>query len=222
MDREWLQEQLAAGHSLAAIAGKAGKGASTVAYWINRHGLVAAGAARHTPKGPIDEALLRGFVEQARSVRQIADEVGRSPSVVRYWLRRYGLTTRNRSLSVGTLPGTDSPRECELHRGVELRLHGGRRYRCPQCISEAVIARRRRVKAVLVREAGGACVVCGYDRYVGALQFHHRDPAQKAFAISLNGRTAALARLREEARKCVLLCGNCHAEVEAGMTQLRL
>jgi hypothetical protein len=27
----------------------------------------------------------------------------------------------------------------------------------------------------------------------------------------------ALERLRAEARKCVLLCANCHAEVEAGM-----
>jgi hypothetical protein len=32
--------------------------------------------------------------------------------------------------------------------------------------------------------------------------------------------TRSLAILREEARKCVLLCANCHAEVEAGFAFL--
>jgi hypothetical protein len=34
--------------------------------------------------------------------------------------------------------------------------------------------------------------------------------------------TRALAKAREEAAKCVLLCANCHAEVEAGIAQLPL
>jgi hypothetical protein len=32
--------------------------------------------------------------------------------------------------------------------------------------------------------------------------------------------TRALDAARAEARKCVLLCSNCHAEVEAGAVQL--
>ncbi len=57
-------------------------------------------------------------------------------------------------------------------------------------------------------------------RYVGALQFHHRDPATKAFEVSRQGITRSLDRLRLEARKCVLLCANCHAMVEAGLLLL--
>jgi hypothetical protein len=79
-----------------------------------------------------------------------------------------------------------------------------------------VAARRRRLKAILVAEAGGGCTRCGYDRCVSALQFHHRDPAQKAFQLGSGGLTRSLERLRKEAGKCVLLCANCHAEVEAG------
>ena len=67
-----------------------------------------------------------------------------------------------------------------------------------------------------MEEAGGRCVHCGFDAYVGALQFHHRDPATKAFELSRQGITRSLAHLRSEARKCVLLCANCHAMVEAG------
>jgi hypothetical protein len=31
------------------------------------------------------------------------------------------------------------------------------------------------VKDILVREAGGRCVVCAYDRNIRALEFHHLD-----------------------------------------------
>jgi hypothetical protein len=72
------------------------------------------------------------------------------------------------------------------------------------------------VKARLVEEAGGRCALCGYDRCQAALQFHHRDPGEKLFAISHQGLTRSLARAREEARKCILVCANCHAELEGG------
>jgi hypothetical protein len=72
------------------------------------------------------------------------------------------------------------------------------------------------VKATLVSEAGGACQLCGYSRWIGALQFHHVDPAEKEFHIALRGVARSLARARAEAQKCVLLCANCHAEVEGG------
>jgi hypothetical protein len=70
-----------------------------------------------------------------------------------------------------------------------------------------------------VAEAGGACALCGYSRCVAALQFHV-DPARKRFAVAAGGVTRALAESRQEAAKCILLCGNCHAEVEAGVTAL--
>ena len=71
---------------------------------------------------------------------------------------------------------------------------------------------------MLVDEAGGACVLCGYDRFAGALQFHHVDPSTKRFDLSLKGVARSLDTVREEAQKCVVLCANCHAEVEGGVT----
>jgi hypothetical protein len=69
---------------------------------------------------------------------------------------------------------------------------------------------------VLVTEAGGACVICGYRRHPAALQFHHLEPEEKSFGLGRSGVTRSIAAAREEATKCVLLCANCHAEVEAG------
>jgi hypothetical protein len=79
---------------------------------------------------------------------------------------------------------------------------------------------RRELKRVLVEDAGGECVLCGYDRALSGLHFHHVDRAQKEFALSRQGITRSLESARAEARKCVLLCSNCHAEVEAGAVRL--
>jgi hypothetical protein len=78
------------------------------------------------------------------------------------------------------------------------------------------------VKERLVEEAGGCCVACGYDAYAGALQFHHVDPSQKRFGLARGGLTRPWREVVLEARKCVLLCGNCHAEVEAGLLEVTL
>ena len=43
------------------------------------------------------------------------------------------------------------------------------------------------------------------------------DPTTKEFALSHRGVSRALKRAHAEADKCVLLCANCHAEVEAGL-----
>jgi 5-methylcytosine-specific restriction endonuclease McrA len=87
---------------------------------------------------------------------------------------------------------------------------------------DRVARRRREIKRILVEEAGGKCVLCGYDRYLEALQFHHLDPRQKEFHLGQGGVSRSLARCRAEAEKCALLCATCHAEVEAGKTAMPL
>jgi hypothetical protein len=83
-----------------------------------------------------------------------------------------------------------------------------------------VSRRRRKVKEILVREAGGACRICGYARSMRALHFHHLDASQKRLEINARGQALSLETLRAEARKCVLLCSNCHAEVEDGRANI--
>ena len=69
---------------------------------------------------------------------------------------------------------------------------------------------------MLVDEAGGCCAVCGYSACIINLVFHHVDPANKSFNMTMAvGKSEA--RFREEAKKCVLVCANCHGEIEAGL-----
>jgi hypothetical protein len=93
----------------------------------------------------------------------------------------------------------------------------GKRWRCKRCVGEAVTRRLQKIKRILVEEAGGGCAVCGYDRTVFNLHFHHVDPATKSFPISVST-GKSLAAYRDEAKKCVLVCANCHGEIETGLT----
>jgi hypothetical protein len=53
-----------------------------------------------------------------------------------------------------------------------------------------------------------------------ALHFHHIEPSLKLYSLSNSGHTIGLSRLREEAKKCILLCSNCHSEYEDGLWEL--
>jgi 5-methylcytosine-specific restriction endonuclease McrA len=111
-------------------------------------------------------------------------------------------------------------RVCRTHGRTEFVLEGRGYYRCKRCRMQRVLDWRRRAKLRLIAEAGGCCQICGYDRYSGALHFHHVDPSQKEFGLARRGFTRSIEKMRAEAAKCVLLCSNCHAEVEAGIATL--
>ena len=111
-------------------------------------------------------------------------------------------------------------RICKTHGLTDFVLEGRGYYRCKACRMQRVMDWRRRAKLRLIAEAGGCCRICGYDRYSGALHFHHRDPSQKEFGLAKRGFTRSYEKMRAEAAKCVLLCSNCHAEVEAGVATL--
>jgi transcriptional regulator with XRE-family HTH domain len=169
---------------------------------------------------------LQSLLAQGLTAREVADRVGVAPSTVKKWLKRHGLETARAAELRASREALASGRDvvirlCGRHGHTEFkRRRGTNAWRCLRCRSEAVAARRRRVKAILVADAGGRCVLCGYDRHVGALEFHHRDPSDKSFALGHTGVTRALSKARAEAAKCVLLCANCHAEVEGGVASL--
>jgi DNA-binding transcriptional ArsR family regulator len=175
----------------------------------------------------VDRAALERLVALGYTQREVADALGCSQTTVRYWLRRWGLKTRPTLTTESGRAAREAglvemERDCKIHGPSRFVLDVQGYYRCTKCRADRVAERRRRVKEILVAEAGGRCVICGYDRHPAALEFHHRDPETKRFGLGASGLTRSIASMRAEAGKCDLLCSNCHAEVEAGFTAMPL
>lgn len=77
---------------------------------------------------------------------------------------------------------------------------------------------RNRTKNNLVLAAGRKCRLCSYSKCAKALEFHHLNGEDKLF--SLSSRIRSVAVIIAEAKKCVLLCANCHREVHDGISSL--
>ena len=69
---------------------------------------------------------------------------------------------------------------------------------------------RRTRTAELVEMLGGKCARCGNAFEPACFDFHHRNPGEKLFAISDGIENRSMEALIVEARKCELLCANCH------------
>lgn len=175
----------------------------------------------------IEVGHLTRRVAAGATVAELARELSVDRSVMQRELSRAGLTTaRQRGLAIARQARARGAVEIELtcpaHGALVHRIDARGTHRCPQCNAMRVARHRRSVKEQLVVEAGGACLMCGYARCARALSFHHVDPTSKSFDLALGGVSRSLAKARAEAAKCVLLCANCHMEVETGMPMLPL
>ena len=72
---------------------------------------------------------------------------------------------------------------------------------------------RRRRKENLIKIAGNKCNICGYDKVIGALEFHHLIPEEKEYGISAKGTCHDIEKDLKEIQKCILVCANCHREI---------
>ncbi len=225
-EKGFLQSCIAQGMSLEQIGELVGKHPSTVSYHLKKHGLRPVGQERHAPTGAVDPERLRFLIEeQGASIHTAASEFGSSYSTTRYWVRKLGLKTRRmirlqQSREARANGDGGAWLECLVHGQTWFFARPDSGFRCSKCSSEAVSNSRRRLKLRLVERAGGCCELCAYDRCVWALQFHHVVPELKKFNLSREGVTRSFEEAAEEADKCVLLCANCHAELEAGLVEL--
>ena len=170
MDQNILAAQLESGRSIEAIAREPGRPPSTVAYWVNKHGLASVHAGMHAPRGGDPARAARGARRgrpdrpgdrracrnELRDGAALAEEA-RARETGRAGADRAARRDGSHQLRGSVRrPRLDAVREVQRGRPPTLRAlpHGRGRRR-----------RRRTVKALLVEEAGGRCVLCGYDRY---------------------------------------------------------
>ena len=73
---------------------------------------------------------------------------------------------------------------------------------------------RRSMKVQAVKLLGGKCSICGYDKCIDALEFHHENPEEKEFKLG-SGNTMSWKEYKSEVFKCKLVCSNCHKEIHS-------
>jgi hypothetical protein len=144
----------------------------------------------------IERQPLEDLLRQNLSTPKIAARLGVSESGVRYWEEKYDLKTAFGPHGKGRRMKSPNERARDMVREVSTD--------------------RRRLKSRAIAYKGGKCILCGYDRCNAALEFHHLDRTIKSFGLSRKGFTRSWDSIKTELDKCILICANCHREVEAG------
>lgn len=76
---------------------------------------------------------------------------------------------------------------------------------------------RKNRKTEIIKAIGGGCQLCGYNKVLRNLVFHHvRD---KVFTLDERRFQYSMEKLVKEIVKCTLVCHNCHGEIHAGVIE---
>ena len=84
-----------------------------------------------------------------------------------------------------------------------------------QRCNERAKARRAKTLAQLVERMGDKCLICGQQYPHEVYDFHHLNPQEKSGLVSQMIPKGLVVAWRE-ARKCVLVCANCHRQIHSG------
>lgn len=85
---------------------------------------------------------------------------------------------------------------------------------------QPVASFRKRVKIALVEGFEHKCSCCGLIDDPVLYDFHHLIPEEKSFGIANASTTRSRQAYADEAKKCIMLCANCHRRVENNLLEL--
>ena len=104
---------------------------------------------------------------------------------------------------------------CPIHGETEFHFYekSGRngQWKCLKCESELAVLKKQKYKLKMIQYKGGKCEICGYDKNIAALEFHHLNPEEKEFTVSDTHHS--WEDTQKELDKCICVCANCHREL---------
>jgi hypothetical protein len=104
--------------------------------------------------------------------------------------------------------------------GANGKLLSGEAKIKPRCFKCDYLYEKKRFYTKVFEIVGGRdnyrCSKCGYNKVLGALEFHHLDPVLKDRPLS-KMQNYSKAKLQIEISKCKLLCCLCHREIHEEM-----
>ena len=174
----------------------------------------------------MEKEILQNYLEEGYSLNQVSKLTGKSLTSVRYWKDKYSLKSSYKTFKEQEKIQYGETRFCSrCKKDVKTENFHQRRGRlnsatyCKPCTSEQTIERMRKLKLQMIDYKGGCCQRCGYDKYQGALEFHHLNPKEKDFNPSQLKRYTFDDKTKFELDKCILVCANCHREIHHELKQ---
>jgi 5-methylcytosine-specific restriction endonuclease McrA len=135
-------------------------------------------------------------------------------------MKKYGLVSNFESIRFREIKKYGKTRlcprcknECDINDFYKRRGKENSSVYCKKCTNLQTIERQHILKQDMVNYKGGKCENCGYDKYLGALEFHHMNPKEKDFNLSQLKSYKFDQVIKNELDKCILLCANCHREI---------
>jgi len=150
----------------------------------------------------VDKETLEKYCKLNMTRVEIGAALGIERSTVGKYMLKYGLS--NRRVHLCATCGNTDPSE----------FYGNQRITCKSCHNIVKRDIQRANKLAGIEYLGGECVRCGYDKYQGALDFHHVDSSIKHDDF-VHLKSWGKERREAELDKCILLCANCHREEHA-------
>ena len=93
------------------------------------------------------------------------------------------------------------------------RLSSGRKNLCKRCNAERARDIANANTAIIEEAKKLPCKRCGKNYPDFVMDFHHRDPSTKTWAIG-RSKLVSKKRLLAEIKKCDVYCANCHRIIE--------
>lgn len=178
------------------------------------------------------EWLHQRYIIDNMTALQIAREFGRAEKTINKWLKRHSLKgikiNHRRRHMINQLFRSYIGKTCPgCYRFLSWDKYiphkdypDGYSYRCRSCKENGSPPGNTVTKQYYVDQLGGSCNICGYNKYVAALVFHHVDQDTKQAAPDRLMLTLPSRACDEEIDKCILLCANCHLELHSGKVDI--
>lgn len=153
----------------------------------------------------MDKCVLNDLIKQGYSTYKISKKLNICQSTVRYWLRKYKLKTFAKSY------------KCKFCGELDVnKFYGHRKSMCNKCFNNKSVSKARINRQKILDHFGNKCSHCGYEKYLCSLQVHHldrkgKDPSYRSV------RSWSWNRIKNEIKKCVMLCANCHIALHNGL-----
>lgn len=154
----------------------------------------------------IQEDDFRNLIKQGLTTKEIAEYYGCSIGLIRNLRFKYNLPAKVTTPHIRKCKtcGETNPEKFQKHCKIQCRI----------CKNKSDNKKKQTAKQKYVDYKGGKCEICGYNKYVGSLDFHHLDPSKKEFNLTCSVlNSCSHEYILKELDKCMLVCANCHREL---------